>query len=120
MTFKVRAVRPQQTEWREIEAVDPVDAIQRLHCEGAHPKIHYRHEFEPGLFETVVFAVYEVEGFEGERVARLFSRFIARKGGVRPPGADRTLADIAAKLGWGRHPERLLAPGWDGEEENWT
>jgi hypothetical protein len=73
----------------------------------------FRNPLGDGRFETVVFALVEVDG-HGQGISRVYLQGIRRKGGVQPLSFP-TLQEVAERLGWRGSPDELLTP-WPGEE----
>lgn len=118
MIFKARALRPKQTDWKEIEGEDPQWIAGEYQIRFGPPSLLARRVEVDGRgikrVEHIRFCVVEVEGF-GEFISRYFSTGIFRRGGLKPPGLGE-LQNIANILRWDDHPDRLLDNGWDHEE----
>lgn len=114
-TFKVRALKPTQTDWVNITAESSAAAAQTFHykVDPEYRSLCFHHVLPTGGHENVKFALIEVEGHEPV-VSRLFCSGIWRKG--RRSKQEITLNDIASELGWTHPIEDLLSSGWDCEE----
>jgi hypothetical protein len=116
MKFKVRALKPKESPWFDVEAQTSDEALREFHfrevnCKSGYGGIRKRVEDEDGM-HLVFFALIEVEGEEA-KVSRIFEYGIWRCGGVK--SKEITLKEIADALGWTHDPEDLLGE-WDNEE----
>jgi len=110
MIYRCRCVKPNISEWYEVEANTPEDAANDFMFENYYG-IHMKTD-RPG--ELCYYAVIEVEN-HGEFIARRFRIGIRRRGGVPSPASRRTLDDIAKILDVPK--EKLKSPEpWYGEE----
>lgn len=118
MRYKVRFLKPIQTEYTEIEAEDYKDAIQDLHVIGTAGRSYIFIDERNGRHEKIHLALMECEGFE-PLVSRYFSSGIWRRGGIKlnELTKEQQLKNIAAELGWTHDPNDLIEPGWEKEED---
>ncbi len=123
--FKCRFVKPGQSEWFEITADTYAVAANELHDRhvpnfkaepGCQSIVFWFTAEKPG--NSVAFACIEVEG-HGEFVSRIYHSGIVRRGGVKLPGRELTIVDVAKAVGWTKDPAELLTSGWEAEEEEW-
>jgi hypothetical protein len=130
MKYRVRTVKPAESDWVETEGASPEDAAQTYHHDhvglGSYdiPRCIYRNEFEPDRFESVFFSKIEIED-HGMLFVRTYERGgwrIYRRGGVKPPRYENNLRIgslewIAWAIGWDRPVTELLEPR--DLEETW-
>ncbi len=118
MKFQCRAVKPKETECKEVEAETPEEAANEFHS-----KYNYLSEVivvddRVDNQRTKIGLTYvEVRGYTAW-VSRMFYRGIWRKGGVRPWGRksfEDRLKEAAKAVGWERDPMELVEEGWIGE-----
>jgi hypothetical protein len=115
MIYRVRAIRPEQTNWVEVESDSPEEAAGEYQEQHDPPYCGFRRETKNKGMEVVRLCCVEVEG-HGEMVTRQFRTGIYRRGCVKPHNVP-SLGDIAKKLGWEHDPNELIADGWPLEEQ---
>lgn len=113
MKYRCRALKPETTDWSEIEASLPEDAANSYHDQKNPPSITYRWETPNSGVVFVSFARIEVEGF-GEMISKIEEYRIIRRGGVRSRDPV-TLQRVAEVVGYKDDPQTLLDT-WDGAE----
>jgi len=109
---------PRRFPERTLERDDPGAAAQDFHFEGDDFGYCFSHEYEPGSFQRLRFALVEVEHPDSKKecfVSKTIHNGIWRAGGIKALGTIRTLEDIAQALDWKHDPKELL-DAWDGEE----
>lgn len=114
MIFRCRTLRPELSEWFEIEEETADRAANEFHVQKSDyfKNLSYWMPTEDGGQEVIHFAMIEVEGHKPV-ISRYYYRGIYRKGGVRPN--QPTLVQIAEQLHWKADPKELIEP-WEGEE----
>jgi hypothetical protein len=112
MKYRCRFLKPNTSEWFEVEAESPGEAAQTLHSSQGGG-FSYRHELEDGKAEYITFALVEVDG--QELISRMYEQGILRRGGRKYP----PLTELAHKLGYKGEPSGLIGK-WEGEEPEWT
>src|ERR1700748_435246 len=118
MIYKCRFVKPNQSQWHNIDADSFQEAAQEFH--GQYVPSYYKDrsslvylDRKPnGSSEGVYFALIEIENY-GELIVRTYYTCITRKG--RASKDPNTLESVAKGLGWTGLLEELLEY-WSGEE----
>ena len=125
MKFVCRYVKPTVGTWFTLDSADSLVAVMDFHHENDRglKYIHWLNS-EKTHREFITFGLVAVKrdgdpGDGEEFVARNYFAKITRRGGVKCPGHDITLVEIAQQLGYTFDPETLLDSGWDEEQENW-
>lgn len=120
MNYRCRMVVPKKgTDWTEVAAGSPADAVQEFHVHGDdEDSLWHFHYYSPSQRCQMLFARIEVEG-HGSFVSRCIREGLWRGGGVQlpKPSPVERLAVIAERLEWKHAPEELVSDEkWIGVE----